>query len=487
MKKIALCIGNDNYELCLGKLNCAVNDSNKMSAKLKDLGFDVENYSDLDSAQMHEYVTKFEEKLKDYDVALFYFAGHGFESKGENRLMPIDIDSIEVGKINYMALELKYVLDALEGKTYQNNVKTKIIILDACRTILNGRGIKDSNFAAVMVPLGTIIAFSTSPGQIAYEDKTYGHGYFTKALLKSIDIPRMPIEKLFKRVREQLSGELNGVQIPWEHTSLMGDFYFNEDNLESGFSYLQSALADSSYFFEEETLIKNIVQKLKSYDYYIQNPAIVEIQSIDFNEESANNLFILGRNIYQAACGDSFNAISLIDNFVNLTRIPNKAKIHILNGMAYEIYFDKNGKIRKIFKSKLYLKILHLLELEVFQASRNFVNEVIKDKSNKIIYLPGKSNRFDFFVKNLCVGNNGAQKIYKIIAIFYLGVNILHIDKENDLDEMYGIFNLHGFKTKLARTILAPLDMIELNFEVDCDEGLNFAFHMDSELIIELK
>ena len=393
MKKIALCIGNNNYKNCLEKLNCAINDSNEVSNKLRDLGFEVENFSDLNRTQMHDCVNEFEKKLKDYEVALFFFAGHGFESNGENELMPIDIDSLEVGKVDFMALKLNYVIDALEGKKEKNNLKVKIIILDACRGIVNGRGKKNSNFSAVLVPVGTIIAFSTSPGQIAYESPTEGHGYFTKALLKSIDIPRMPIERVFKKVREQLSIDLGGKQISWEHTSLMGDFYFNDDNLDSGFSYSQDALSDSNYFFEDDALIKNIVVDLKSYNFYIQNPAISKIFEIDFDIESANNLFVLGRNIYQSACGNSIGALNFINNFEKQDRIPQKAKIHILNGMAYEIYFDKNSDFRRDFKSKHYLKVIKLLEFEIFQASKNFIVEVIKVKSNRIIYLPGNSSQ----------------------------------------------------------------------------------------------
>ena len=33
---------------------------------------------------MHNVIDKFEAQLPDYDVALFYYAGHGFECNGHN-------------------------------------------------------------------------------------------------------------------------------------------------------------------------------------------------------------------------------------------------------------------------------------------------------------------------------------------------------------------------------------------------------------------
>lgn len=103
--------------------------------------------------------------------------------------------------------------------------KTKIVILDACRDDFCERGCFKSEFTPFSVPQGSVIEFSTSPGQSSKENTRKGHGYYTEALLKYLSLPRVPIEKTFKKVREFLYASTDGTQISWEHSSLVGDFY----------------------------------------------------------------------------------------------------------------------------------------------------------------------------------------------------------------------------------------------------------------------
>ena len=50
-------------------------------------------------------------------------------------------------------------------------------------------------------------------------------------------LPRVPIETTFKKVREFLFAKTSGKQIPWEHTSFVGEFYFNPDTIYDGVAY----------------------------------------------------------------------------------------------------------------------------------------------------------------------------------------------------------------------------------------------------------
>jgi tetratricopeptide (TPR) repeat protein len=45
--------------------------------------------------------------------------------------------------------------------------------------------------------------------------------------LESIKMPDLPIEQVFKRVRQKLDASTGGKQVPWELSSIKGDFYFN--------------------------------------------------------------------------------------------------------------------------------------------------------------------------------------------------------------------------------------------------------------------
>lgn len=99
------------------------------------------------------------------------------------------------------------------------------------------------------MPQGSVIAFATSPGQSSKENSSTGHGYYTEALLKYMSLSRVPIETTFKKVREFLFAKTSGMQIPWEHTSLVGEFYFNPDTIYDGVIYSVEAYEDSRFRF----------------------------------------------------------------------------------------------------------------------------------------------------------------------------------------------------------------------------------------------
>ena len=109
-------------------------------------------------------------KLTDQDALLIYFAGHGFQMKGENYLAAIDCpiehgNEYSCGRNSIRLTEITEIL-----KTAKTSVN--IIIIDACRVSI-GRGIS-THFTNVNAPEGTIIAFSTSPGESASDSGEFG-------------------------------------------------------------------------------------------------------------------------------------------------------------------------------------------------------------------------------------------------------------------------------------------------------------------------
>ena len=140
-KQIALCIGQNNYcDSFLEPLECAVNDAEKIAEKLKLLHYDVYLYKDLKYDEFYDAVDGFIKLLPNYEVALFFYAGHGFENEGHNLLMPIDIADGDGKYLVRHSFDLDYLIQEIEGKSTKNNLKTKIIILDACRAKFEGRG-----------------------------------------------------------------------------------------------------------------------------------------------------------------------------------------------------------------------------------------------------------------------------------------------------------------------------------------------------------
>jgi uncharacterized caspase-like protein len=74
------------------------------------------------------------------------------------------------------------------------------------------------------------ISFATAPGRIAsdgFEGSNDANGLFTRHLLGALRMPGLKVEDVFKQVRVKVMQESDGVQVPWDNSSLTGDFYFN--------------------------------------------------------------------------------------------------------------------------------------------------------------------------------------------------------------------------------------------------------------------
>jgi uncharacterized protein (TIGR02145 family) len=225
-KRIALVIGNGNY---LGSILAnPENDAKSMAEALRRLGFMVYLYENLNSSQMKRAIDDFGMILRGNDVGLFYYAGHGIQAKGFNYLIPVDAQLKTEEQVEYDCVRADRLLSLMET----SGTKVNVIILDACRNnpferswtrSPNGRGLAFMN-----APGGTLIAYSTSPGNTA-QDGSGRNSPYTSAILKSIEIPGITIIQMFQNVRNIVSQITNKRQIPWESTSLTGDFYFNPD------------------------------------------------------------------------------------------------------------------------------------------------------------------------------------------------------------------------------------------------------------------
>ena len=217
----ALVIGNSQYKS--SPLPNASNDARAIAKTLSAVGFRVRSLEDASQKQMMEAIRAFGDDLKGGAVGLFYFAGHGVQVKGRNFLIPSDADIRREDEIPYQSIDANQVLDKMESA--KNSVN--IMILDACRNNPFARSARSSatGLAQMDAPVGTLIAFATAPGAEA-SDGLGDHGVYTEHMLKHMTQPGLKIEDLFKRVRVGVRSDTRNKQIPWENTSLEGDFYF---------------------------------------------------------------------------------------------------------------------------------------------------------------------------------------------------------------------------------------------------------------------
>lgn len=222
-KRLALVIGNSAYDTF--PLANPVNDATDIAAKLKTLGFDVMLLTDKTRKQMEQAIYDFNNKAQNYDVAFFYYAGHAVQYNGKNYLIPVDADLREERDIEYECTIVDRVLSRMDN----TGKKLKIVTLDACRNNpfeRSWRSIGGKGLSFMDAPTGTFIAYSTAPNGVA-SDGTGRNSPYTTELLKKLDIKGLKIEDLYKQVREAVLKSTNGRQVPWDQSSIIGDFYFN--------------------------------------------------------------------------------------------------------------------------------------------------------------------------------------------------------------------------------------------------------------------
>jgi len=224
-KRLALVIGCSEYEH-VGKLNNPDNDAVAMEKSLKKRGFDVIMKIDPELRDMKMIIDDFGIELKNYDVGLFFFAGHGVQVDGANYLIPVDANLRSERAVEYNCVQANRVLANMEDA----DSKVNIIILDACRNnpferswsrSITGRGLAHMN-----APSGSIIGYATAPGTTASDGPGQDNGLYTGAILEELTpTPPVLINKMFQNVRGKVKKLSNDKQIPWESTSLTGDFY----------------------------------------------------------------------------------------------------------------------------------------------------------------------------------------------------------------------------------------------------------------------
>ncbi len=239
--KLALVIGNSAYQ------NAAIlpnpkNDATAVSAGLKKSGFEVIKLIDATRVQQKNAVGVFLEQFKNYQIGLFYYAGHGISINGRNYLIPIDADFQSQSDIE---AELLLVDDVL-GVSVKD--RQMLVFLDACRenpfveqleqaknvNVSRGlavtRRIKPKSGGLSRLESGSqnlFVAFATQPGNVALDGLPgEKHSPFSKGILLHLN-QRLEVREMLTKVRASVAEETDFKQIPWEQNSLLKPVYLS--------------------------------------------------------------------------------------------------------------------------------------------------------------------------------------------------------------------------------------------------------------------
>ena len=218
--RLALVMGNGAYKS--GPLKNPTNDALDMAELLSRFGFQVILRQNVGLREMKRSIRAFEKQLGQGGVGLFYFSGHGMQVRGRNYLIPVDAEIYSENDVEYESVDAGRVLDAM--RTAGNSLN--LVILDACRDNPFSKSFRtqQQGLARMDAPTGTIIAYATSPGSVAADGEAR-NGVYTGSLLRHLPKPDLKIEDALKRVRKDVISITENKQIPWESTSLTGDFF----------------------------------------------------------------------------------------------------------------------------------------------------------------------------------------------------------------------------------------------------------------------
>jgi hypothetical protein len=225
--RVALVIGNGAY-LNATKLTNPTNDAADVAQALRRIGFDVVEGRDLDKRGLEAKILEFGQKLDRATIALFFYAGHGLQVSGRNYLVPTDAKLERAGNLNFETIDVSLVLAQMEAEKRVN-----LVFLDACRdnplarTFARSLGATRSaavgqGLASLQSAVGTMIAYATEPDKVAL-DGDGRNSPFTTAVLKHIATPGLEIRSMMTRVRADVLSATRDKQLPWDHSSLIGE------------------------------------------------------------------------------------------------------------------------------------------------------------------------------------------------------------------------------------------------------------------------
>ena len=227
-RRVALVIGNAAYT-DLPALTNSVNDSAAVRDTLRDAGFETFYGANLTRLQIEDLLRKFFRDVDDADIATIYYSGHGVQVAGDNFMVPVDAKLASPYDIEQQTFKIADIFHYLAAHS-----RAQVIFLDACRNnpfktdrFWIGDTLKSAEktgLARTALGVGSLIAFSTEPGAVAYD----GNGTlspYTTALIRHITAPNQEIRHALTLVRREVIAATDGLQVPWENSALTDDLF----------------------------------------------------------------------------------------------------------------------------------------------------------------------------------------------------------------------------------------------------------------------
>jgi hypothetical protein len=232
------------------------------------------------------------------------------------------------------------------------------------------------------------------------------------------------------------------------------------------FNYGPDAKADIDFHLSGNGSIIKTISGLKSHDWYKQRPAVESIHDLKWSEVSHDEAFILGRNIYQCACGTERTALAFMrDLRRQLAKIPPDRAMDLLNGMFYEVYFDSKGEYRQDnLKSQHLAEIFAIQTVAKYAESIAFIRQALSPYRESLVVLPNTEPQI------ITVTVKIARKDPPLVrSVQCLGQEVL-VDISEDgafrPDKMWRLalkqFGVETLRSSIAEAWYVPLDQLKV-------------------------
>ncbi|MCL2721012.1 MAG: caspase family protein [Treponema sp.] len=222
-QKHALVIGNANYT-GIPSLNNPVNDANDMKVTLEEMGFTVNIVLNGSRQEMETAVLNLKRNLSNNrnTYGLFFYAGHGVQSNGENYLIPVNAEIPSENALRDRAVSLQWILSELNEARNELN----LVVLDSCRDnpFSWNRSAVRGLTVVTHAPPGSVIFYATADGRPA-QDGTGRNGLFTGQLLNNLKTPGLELTEVIRRTGAAVTQVSGGRQIPAVNIQFFGTAY----------------------------------------------------------------------------------------------------------------------------------------------------------------------------------------------------------------------------------------------------------------------
>lgn len=228
-RRVAFVVGNSAYHNVPSLPNPA-NDAREVASALRRAGFEVITANDLDRTAFDVELREFVRSLAGAEVSLFYYSGHGVQIGGDNRIIPVDAALKTAMDMEVETVSVRTILGYMQAQS-----RLQVIFLDSCRNnpfparaYFIGAGLeqtqKDSGLAAVEASQGSLIAYSTQPGNVAV-DGSGNLSPFTAAFLQNGFRVGVDLQSALMKVTQEVWQETAHRQRPWTSYTLVEPLY----------------------------------------------------------------------------------------------------------------------------------------------------------------------------------------------------------------------------------------------------------------------